>query len=422
MASREQVTDPATLPLALAFEVVRRHRRDLLPDPRRWLEVIVGTASPREILAEASAYLDTDRPVELSQWVMDDMPSGEVQIIDDRGDLLRASLIAMAMTTDPQQQDLDLIPTRTLALLRDRVQNELTALLRDTDMLETEYRIAGARERLQVIEASLNRAFNSYERAGRDRLRAAELDGRATSLIRTGIETEWKTGFPQILLGQSVHEAGEWHRGVAYLGIRSLELKEFFVTGELEPDTMSMMSSTWARAFLDGESRALFDKLGRLKARTWRKRTLRQRLDAALQSLPSATHLLLPADWRLREQIDPAFHSVVRGPDGSSGTFRGLAVYDTWREDTSLYLLSIPNALRVDQWHFDGETFKVSIDAIEGQTAADLMAEGLAIPGPDNETLGERLRTRVLVDLREAPRIRVLERFVRRIAVPEGET
>ena len=421
MAYRKSITgDPAVIPLALAFETVRQFRQGNLARPREWLDQIIGRASPAAIAQECEAYLQGARPVELSSWVMDEMPSHEARLIDDKSDLLRASIISMAIATEPQQQDLRLVVGSNLVALKERLLAEIDALERNPQQLTADYGIADVAARLKLIKRSFLSAFETFERAARGRLRAAPTNVElAETLVRKHLETTWREGFPRSLLANADLELrGEWRPGIEYLGIRRLELKDFFTIEGIDEQTMSMLGSAWARAFLEGESKRLFERLGRLPRRTWRLRSLRERIDRAIASLGRATHLVGPADWRLWEALEPSEYHTQRGEGGFLGTVGGLAAFQAWEKTDSVFVLSLPSAIRVQQWQFEGRPFSIDVRAVDEALAEELIREDIQLPGDDTDAPAERLQTRVLVDAREAMDIRVSRPAVIRVGIP----
>ncbi len=60
-----------------------------------------------------------------------------------------------------------------------------------------------------------------------------------------------------------------------------LELKEFFLADQLEPSTMEMMGTNWARAILAREEELLVARLASLHKYSWRLRTIHERIERA---------------------------------------------------------------------------------------------------------------------------------------------
>jgi hypothetical protein len=386
------------------------------------MEAIVGRASVQEVVDEAEANLSRRRPVDLSSWVMDDLPSHEAHFIDDRTDLIRAMLISLTLVVDPKSGPLRMEVGSNLTALRERVLAEVENLAADAELLELDYGISQSEKRLGAIRSGLRQAYGNYEKQARDRLRAAEVDlARATDLIRSSLLQEWSEGFPRNLLaGGEVRNRGEWRTGRTFASIRRLELKEFFTKDGLEQQTMEMFGTTWARAFLAAEESALFEKLSSLPARSWHKRGVRARLSTAIERLPAATHLVVPFNWRLRQELFSTEPRMAIGQTGTLGTLDGVAVHEASEATDSMYLLALPSALRTDQWLFSGETFRIEIREMDTELTAQLLEQGTHVPGEESETAEERLHTRVLTDIRECFQISLSRESVIRIALPDA--
>jgi hypothetical protein len=418
---------PGTLPIALAFEVVRQQRIGAIKDPRHWLETIVGQASPATIIAEAEAQLAGDRPVDLSDWVVDDMPSHEARFIDDRSDLIRATLICSLYAIGPGVAEPRLSLGDTLAVLRDAVFQELQAIERDQTRIADEYGLREMETKLARLRAALEGAFREHATAEVTALLEKRVDQpTAERLLRDAITREWRVGFPRSILGEARQMTTEWRSPQPYLGIRTLELKQFFTEGEIEPDTMALMGSSWARAFLESESRELLQALSHsTRPRSWRLRDVRERLTRAISVLNGRglmpTHLVGPPDWRLWEALSGSteFTHGPRYEDGRVGTIRDIPAYEALGDTRDVFLLSLPAAVTVEQRLFNSETFLVSVNQIVDDVLARLQQQGSSDvdgPGPTPES---RIKSRALVDVREAPRFRIDRNAAIRITIPE---
>ena len=132
MAPRESVgTDggwPADIPVALAFEVVRQTQDGGLAHPREWLEIIAGAASVADIVRESEAQLAGERPVDLADWVMKDLPSHEAHFIDARSDLIRAMVLMSVYATTPEGRPPRVSVGRTLRGYREQVLQAINEL------------------------------------------------------------------------------------------------------------------------------------------------------------------------------------------------------------------------------------------------------------------------------------------------------
>lgn len=431
MAPRERldVESGAALPLALAFEVVRRHRAGEIARPRLWLEPILGTASPQRIVAETEAQLEGKRPADLAHWVMAEMPSHEARFIDDRSDLLRAAIIGAAITsTTGSEEHFAVGPT--LFSVREQVMRAFAELEQHATQIGRDFEVAEMPQRLASLRAGFERAFASYERGGREALLEDAVDtDLARQLISDALKSEWSKGFPRALLSAvgSVRIGGEWDRKIPALTVSQLELKEFFVAGSIDPSTMRMMGSAWARAFLAGETKELFRQFERSPARSWRLSSLRERILKAADVLAGrggkATHLIGSANWHLWNALerDGSLTRNERRTDGFIGTALGLAVYEAHEELEGLVVVSLPNGVHVTQHLLDGEVFEVSVREINTEAEEELRQLGTSdAEGGPGETPSERLRLRTWVVLREAAVFRTRQDGFVRIALPDA--
>lgn len=432
MANREPIglDPPAILPLALAFEAVRRNRQGELTNLRTWLEPIVAAASPGQILAELEIQLAGNRPIDLSRWVMEEMPSHEARIVDDRTDLIHAALLGMLLPSSPDLSGVSPMIGPTLFSLREEILRGIDTIAGQAAEVARDFQLTDAADRISSVRQALSSAFQDYDR----RLLAETVEAHVNStlaerLMRAALEAEWSSGFPRALLTSvgSVVIDGAWDPKTPALTISQLELKDFFVADRIEPTTMEMMGSGWARAFLAGETAACLKELRKVPGRTWRLPSIRDRIQRAKDSLAARgqmpTHLIGPSNWRLWRAIgeEGALGGESRGKDGLVGTALGLSVYEVFEDLDSVFVLALPSALQVRQQLINGNIFQVSVREIDAAVEAELRQRGTVdAEGGPGESPAERLRLRTWVLLREAVTINADRSAVVRISLPDG--
>jgi hypothetical protein len=203
-----------------------------------------------------------------------------------------------------------------------------------------------------------------------------------------------------------------------------LELKQFFLRDDLEPATIQMMGSAWARAFLEGEATSLTAKLGTAPKRSWRLRDVRARVERAFAQLSArglrATHVVGPYSWRLWEVLADD-RGALHGPRTEGrpiATVLGVPVFESLDDLDSVFVLSLPAAIRVDQRLFDGEVFYVSVSQIDDDRLEALRLQGIDDVEGTATTAEERIKTRVDVDVRESVAFNIKREAIVRVAIP----
>lgn len=101
-------------------------------------------------------------------------------------------------------------------------------------------------------------------------------------------------------------------------------------------------------------------------------------------------------------------------------TVRGLPAFAGSDQIKSLVVLSLPEAVTVTQGLFSDEVFSVSIIAIGDDVLTTLNEEGIQdVEGP-GATAEQRIKSRVLVELKEAVSFRVHRAAVIQVAIPDN--
>ena len=410
-----------------AWAIARRFRTGQLAGPLAWIEPLEEGLTPQRILEAVEMYLDRDdAPVDLSNWVLSELPSGEVHMIDTTTDLLWAATLLLSLNPEVARDGFTI--ESYLYGRRDEFKKAMDGVasrLSDGTSTLSHKVVDGVEQLRRVVEA----ATTEYERAERLRIRDSPLSEEIVQRLTDSLRSTWQGGFIRSLLESvgSVRKADDAPPPKATLGYRLLERKDMFIAdSRFVPSTGQMIGESLGRGITVSENKQILDRLLAVPLRSYGGRNLAATFVAAVKAMAAtgitATHVGVPVSWKVQQRLvaDGLTNETSHADGHVLGEVVGVPIVG-WSDvpPDSAFLLSLPAAVDIAQYDRGGHPVSVMIRAIGPAEELELKEQGTTdVEGESSDTASERLRSRVLIDVFESFQLRVRRRAVRRLRLP----
>lgn len=281
------------------------------------------------------------------------------------------------------------------------------------------YQLELVAPKVERVRTSWEDAAHRYERAARDRIRAAVLSQSDLDAFRAAVATTWSTGHPRALLMIQSAVVDPRSAIALPLALRDFVEKRFFIGLPEGAGAAADIGQLHADALLRGELSLIAQELRRLRGRTYRLPTLTARLERAIEELRGNNIepvLFLPHSWEIRKALFD--EGRFRPPESATASVGRLGDVEAFDLGTTVMdwvaVVAFPGGVIVEQ---DGPPV-ATVEAIDGPRARDLANAGRDPGGDPSETLEERFALLVIADAREKIRVSVDPQFARRVLVP----
>jgi hypothetical protein len=427
-------TDPFMVPVAvrcpipLAWEVVRRQSAGALANAGDWLRLAIGDVTLEELVAAVDGQLDGDeRLANLGDWVSFDLPSHEAHYIDDQSDLLRALIVGACLRGESERPVPPIRIGGGLYSVREGFERVLKAIQADAPLLEDAFGIDDLAARAAEFADAYRRALAEYERAERDRIRAAAVDpGRVSAFAAAFRKAVTETELRSLVSREGRSEsAAVAPPPRAWLRARRLVDKTFFVASRDAVGAESI-GEMYGKSLGRAEQSRLVHALAVGRVRAFGKRTVTERLLAAASELGGTGHqnvvFLVPDSWEFTSALEREgpFVRAVSRHSGPLGELAGCPVYGLGdRELHWAAAMLSGSTLTFRQFVSSArEPLVAEVQEIDDALAATLMGSGTTVDGDPGESMAERLKLRVLLVTEEAIEFQVDPPEIRRVAIP----
>jgi hypothetical protein len=356
------------------------------------------------------------------------MPSHEAHFIDFQSGLLRTLILAATLRAKPGRPVPPIRIGNGLYSVREAFAQALDGIRDEAAALEAAYGMENVIARASEFGDAYLRAVASYERAERDRKRSAAIDTRKADAFAVAFRTAAGKGDARVLISSEgrmetttdVPPVRAWLRG------RHLVDKVFFIESEDATGAESL-----GEMYGEGVGRAEQSKLARAlslgRLHTMGRRTITERLLAVAAELQGTDNsrgvvFLVPYSWELTNALDQE-GQFVRAPTRQSaiiGELAGHRVYDLGDHESPWAAAVVAGtALSFRQFiPNSGEPLTAVVREIDDELAATLIAEGTTAVAESGESVPEKLKLSVLVEVAEAVEIGVDRGGIRRVGIP----
>jgi hypothetical protein len=387
-------------------------------------------ANPSKVAELASLEQELDRRERLSDWVMSDLPSGEVHLIDSRTPRLRATAFLMiaSMSVGGQQ----LAPSPWLLSNRQALSDTLDELSRREELRTVLGR--GPEDWELVVTATksaIDEAATKQAAANDEALISATIPNEVADRFRDHVREGWEEG--RSLLGLLVSAGGAVVRDQGpvpeqRLGLRpSLESKSWAVN-PLDQSSLEHIAKQFGRGLAIGENHKLIETMSPTSAdEGLDPETLESpvpddlpaRVDAVVEQMRTdgyrPTLLLHGWNWHLAQRLTvepiPDSARIDSRAEGLRGRRDGMIVAQTsLLDDQSVLVVDVAAWGEVREWTDEaGGGVTATLKAFSPETARQLLQTQ---PDLFGDELGEQekiqeLQRRVLVTIRVATEIAV---------------
>lgn len=407
----------------LVWLIARGVRLGRLADPRDWLTATRFPPDVQRLTETLEGYLGRDNPfVDLSGWVLDELPQREAHFIDSDTDAVWAFFLLLSLSATVSDVPRIHIGSNTYGR-----RETLTAVLNEMStraaQIDSELRLGDSfASVLVVIRERVEQAVTEYEEADRERVRRAPLSAQKVSAFEAALLRHWESGFPRQLLeavGSVVREPRP--RLGRRLGISTLVPKDLLIDVNDYVEDAEFLGRQIASSFSRGEEQAVRQGLRGVKAYK-RGATFAARFEAAVRSMKNRghppTHVLFPLRWEIELELTRVGFQYEYGGKRSGMSRPGLMAVG-WREEPEqgVLLVRLPEAIQVRQYLADeGSYLSVRVDMLDESRARELVESGrVNLKGIPDEPI-QHLQQRARVEVFEHLSLRVARRFVRRVA------
>lgn len=405
--------------LPMLWEVVRRVQAGELVDGPGWLRIAGESTTPMVAIAGFLEQLDPEmQDVDLGHWDSWDRPSHEVHTVDGDSDLVRAVLLLIGLTTTSSAKVRAFDVSRPMYERRATVERIVSEMTADATTYEGMYGLTSLSTTLGSFKAAWDESVARYERAERDLLRAAPIHPSATEAFVAAVRDTFAAGHPRSTLIARTRVVAPGRAIKRWLGRRVLEDKRFFVDRPEADGAPREMGTMYAEALLRGELSVITTQLASLRRRTYGRKSLTERLVAAIDDLGAPADqlvILIPHDWQVRSTLQREGRFTLDDSPGATaiGALANVPVFEIGADADWMAVLTPARALRVEQ---DGDV-RAGVESIDEPEVRRLDAAGVDPGGEPSETTAERFALRVVAHAEVRSRISVDARFARRVQV-----
>ena len=380
--------------IALGFHIARAAAHDRDPSPWTWIEslsdgwnVSSSISAAERMLAHGGGLVD------LSDWVLEELPPSRAHIIDPSRDILRGLLMVLA-ALGPIRADIP-IGERLYAH-----RDDLTAAYSWLRGLPQEEH----RDAIDALEPWLSTSIANEAERQRSLVRNAPIEHERIAAMGDAIATRLVARFPRSFLEAAASsrrvQRAVWPRHFK-LEANVRVPKHFLISGATASSLSieDVVADVLSEQFDDAVVGAFNAIPVRYSQRTPTLRRIEAAIARSVKRGVPVTHVLIPLDWRLRGEL--AARGIATGALSSEVPIPALGTQLVeWPRLGDAFLLRMPMAMEFDQYVVGGR--EVAVDVGE---SAQLE--------PDDEPM---LTLHAMTSIR----LRLRRRWISRVALGDG--
>lgn len=350
--------------LALAFWAAYLSARGRLTDPWPWIRRLRTGWAVQRIVDAVERQLAGPPGLDLADWILEDLPSREVHLLNTTSDLLRALVMLLAISDRPLRLSVG------AQLYGHRVEAE-RAIEWATEMAADE----DLASRTRAAGEALVGAFATFAAQERTRIRTAALDQGRLADMPDLIEQSLANEFPFSLLLDvgSVRRVDRQalpadRSQTVHVSVPRRLLTEPRDDVEAEVPTIEKHLTNLVRRGLE---HAVVTALEASRPLTRPTASALDRIQHAMaRHAPDKpfTHLWLPLDWELRGEL--AAQGVNLLLPGVPTLALGVAMAE-WPKLSDAHLLRLPSALRFTWYVANGRIAHISVTELPEESSPD---------------------------------------------------
>jgi hypothetical protein len=409
----------------LAWRVARAYRNERLEKPRSWLLATKLVGDVRALVRALETYLGRQEAlVDLSDWVLDELPQREAHFIDSDTDsewaFFLLQLAEMAAGGTPARYEIG----PNVYGRRESLLAVLADFEARSDRIERDFGLTGrGPATIRQLREALESAVATYEARGREATVAADLDPQKTSGFVDAFVRYWQAGFPRQLLTEvgSVRVVDRrWPR--RRFRIATLVPKDLLIADNGYVEDTEFLGRNLANAMTHAEARAIAVAVRDVRP-TGSGSTFAVRFSRVFKAMAKrgcpATHILIPYRHEIEYALVGLGFTYGESPTGRRGLHRDSVWAIGWPEadEDSVLLLDLPGAVSVEQYaSAGGQPLSVQVERIDKERALQLAEPGQVTFDVAPEDPIEYLQTRARIEIEAAWNLTVRRRHIRRVS------